>query len=115
VVETVGAPAVALELPSQKIDMENLAHLSPEQKTQLLQILDKYPDVFSDEPGHINVIEHEIWIMDGFKPKIHRAYKIPEILKEEVKNQIQEMLALGIVRPSTSEMVCPLVCVLKGH
>ena len=38
------------ELPSQKIDRDTLAHLKPKQQQELLQLLDKYADRFSDIP-----------------------------------------------------------------
>ena len=31
-----------------------------------------------------------------------------------VEAQIQELLSLGIIKPSKSEMASPIVCVLKG-
>ena len=115
VVETVGDSIDKILPPSQRIEPERLAHLPPEQRVEFLQVLDRYPEVFSEKPGHISVIEHDIKVSSEFKPKVHRSYKIPEVLKPEVGKQIQEMLDLGIIRPSTSEMVSPLVCVLKGH
>ena len=49
-----------------------------------------------------------------FVPRRLRAYRVREALKGEVAKQIDEMLEIGIIYPSTSEMVSPLVCVLKG-
>jgi hypothetical protein len=74
-------------------------------------VLDKYQEVFSDNPGYCSLIEHEIKITPDFKPKGLRAYKVPELLKPEVERQIKEMLDLVA---STSEMASPVVCVLKG-
>ena len=39
-----------VSLPSQKIDLNSLAHLTETQQKELLDVLDKYPDVFDDEP-----------------------------------------------------------------
>jgi len=39
---------------------------------------------------------------------------VPEILKPKVEEQIQELLRLGIIKPSKSEIGSPIVCVLKG-
>jgi hypothetical protein len=120
-VETVEVNNSNEELPSKKIDVGCLRHLTDEQKSQLLAVLDKYPDVFSDKPGFISVEEHRIELeenrSDNSKFIAHRMreYKIPEALKEEVDKQIQEMLQLGIISPSKSDMASPLVCVLKGH
>jgi len=40
---------------------------------------------------------------------------VPESLKPEVEKRIQQMLAMGIIRPSKSDMASPIVCVLKGE
>ena len=37
-------------LPSQKIDLATLAHLSVKQRTKLLALLDKYSERFSEKP-----------------------------------------------------------------
>ena len=101
-------------LPSTVIDQTKLVHLSDSERRELLELIDLYPDIFSDKPGYCPLIEHEIKVSPDFKPKRLRAYKIPEVLKSEVEGQIQDMLAQGIIIPSTSEMASPLVCVLKG-
>ena len=103
-----------VELPSQKIDRGTLAHLTPKQQRELLQLLDKYADRFSDIPGLTTRVEHCVELMPGFKPKRMRAYKVPERLQPEVERQLKEMLANGIIRESNSPMASPLVCVLKG-
>ena len=101
-------------LPSSKIDPDKVRHLSNIEKQQLFAILDQYPEVFSEKPGFCPLIEHEIKVTSDFKPKRLRAYKVPELLKPEVERQIREMLELGIIVPSNSEMASPVVCVLKG-
>ena len=100
--------------PSQLIERERVAHLSDIEQKQLLTLLDNYTDVFSDKPGYCDLFEHEIKILPSFTPKRLRAYRIPELLKPEVQRQIDEMLKLGIISPSTSDMASPIVCVMKG-
>jgi len=101
-------------LPSQKIDRAQIEHLTPPEQQELLKLLDKYPECFSDDPGLCDLAVHEINLTPDFRPKRLRAYRVPEKLKEKVSDEIQRMLTLGIIRPSTSEMVSPLVVVLKG-
>ena len=101
-------------LPSQKIDPAKLAHLSEQQREELLAVLDKYADCFSERPGCCNLMQHEIHVTEDFKPKRLKAYRVPENLKPEVRRQIQEMLDMDIIQPSKSEMASPIVCVLKG-
>ena len=58
---------------------------------------------------------HEIHVTPDFKPKCLKAYKVPELLKPEVARQLQELLDLGFICPSTSEMASLIVCVLKNR
>jgi len=70
---TVSQPGF-IELPSQKIDKTTIAHLTPEQQTELLEVLDTFPESFSDVPGFTDVVEHTIHVSDDFKPKRLNAY-----------------------------------------
>ena len=54
------------------------------------------------------MLQHEINVSADFKPKRLRAYRVPEKLKPMV-----DLLKLGIIKPSKSEMGSPIVCVLK--
>jgi len=101
-------------LPSQRIDLTTLLHLSVEQRTKLLALLDKYSECFSEKRGLCTVLQHEINVSADFKPKRLRAYRVPENLKPMVEAQINELLKLGIIKPPKSEMGSPIVCVLKG-
>ena len=102
------------KLPSQLIDRETLSHLSVQQQEELLQLLDKYADCFSEIPGLTTRVEHTLELTSDFKPKQMREYKVPEFLKAEVERQISEMLANGIITESSSSMCSPLVLVKKG-
>jgi len=99
------------KLPSQLIDRSTLSHLTERQQCELLQLLDKHVECFSDLPGLTNCVN----LLPGFTPKRLREYKVPEHLKPEVERQLDEMLANGVIRESNSLVCSPLVCVLKGR
>jgi len=65
-------------LPSQRIDPAMLAHLTDAEKQQLLAILDKYADVYRDDPGLYPEVKHRIPLKDNFKARHLKEYKIPE-------------------------------------
>ena len=100
-------------LPSKKIDDSKLSHLTSAQRIELLAVLDKYPECFSETPGFCGQLEHEIIVSPEFRPKRLRPYKIPEKLKPEVDQQLQELLKLGFIHESKSPMASPLICVIK--
>jgi len=99
--------------PSEKLPPDKIAHLTPDQRNELLEILDKYPECFSDQPGYCDAVYHEIKLKPGFTPKQSKSYRIPEILKPEVEKQINKLVQDGFLVPSKSPMSSPILCVLK--
>ena len=102
-------------LPSQKLDQAALAHLKGNQQSEILRVLDKYPSVFSETPGLVTVVEHAIPTTSDFRPKQLRPYRVPDRLQGEVHRQVSQLLDLGFIKPSTSPMASPVVCVMKGQ
>ena len=102
------------DLPSQRIDQACLAHLQIEQRKEILALLDKFSDCFSDAPGFCSLAEHTVPLTENFIPKRLSPYKIPIKLRPQVQAQLQELESLGIMRPSKSPMASPVICVLKG-
>jgi len=100
-------------LPSQRITSDKLQHLEPQQRQALLAVLDDFADVFSDFPGLCTVVQHEIHVTSDFRPRMTRAYRVPEILKREIERQVDELLMAGFIVPSRSPMASGVVCVLK--
>ena len=66
----------------------------------------------SGKPNLTNVAMHKI--DTGDSPSISCSpYKIPQKLEEEVNKEIEKMLEMGIIRPSTSPWAAPVVIVPK--
>jgi len=47
---------------SEKIDPASLSHLSRDQQLELLEVLDRYPECFSDVPSDADVVTHNLRI-----------------------------------------------------
>ena len=64
-------------------------------------MLQKYAHVFHDEETNdfksTDVIEHQILLEDN-KPIRRPQYKTPFALKDEMKAQVENMLAKGVIR-----------------
>ena len=69
---------------------------------------------FRDAPGLYTGVFHTIPLSPDFKPKRLKEYKIPELIKPEVRRQIKDLLDQNIISESNSPMASPLVCILKG-
>src|SRR6218665_2459365 len=79
------------------IDAEQINHLSTEQQGQLLTILNKYQDRFTEKTGLCTLVEHEIELKPDFREKEFAAYRIPFAYRPEVEGEIQDMLRKGII------------------
>ena len=99
--------------PGDRIEEERLSHLNPQQREALIDVINQFPDVFSDSPGFCDVVEHEINVSSDFKPKLIRAYRVPETLKQEIERQVDVLLKLGFIVPSKSPMASGVMCVVK--
>jgi hypothetical protein len=79
-------------------------------------VLQKYAYVFHDEETNdfrsTNVIEHHIFLEDN-KPIRRPQYKTPFALKDEMKAQVENMLAKGVIRESSSPWSAPAILVPK--
>lgn len=92
-----------------------LSHLNYQQKTALDNIVHKCPKLFSEPDekltyttsiiGEIRTITNE--------PVYSKSYSYPMCLKEEIDNQIKELLQNGIIRPSRSPYNSPVWIVPK--
>ena len=77
-------------------------------REQLCAVLERFHEVFSGGLWECNMINHEIKVVPEFTPKKLKSYRTPELLRKG-SNQICDMLAQGIIVPSQSPMVSPLV------
>jgi len=77
-------------------------------------ILGDFDDAFSDKPGFCDVVTHRMQTSPDFVPKQMRPYRVPVVF-QAVKRQISELLDMGLIRPSVSPMVSPIVCVAESR
>lgn len=81
---------------------------------EVLQLLDNYSDLFSDELGKFNKFEIELRLKENAVPKFFKPRSIPFALKDRVEEEIQRLLDVGILQPVTySKYATPIVPVLK--
>ncbi|WVZ94013.1 hypothetical protein U9M48_039957 [Paspalum notatum var. saurae] len=84
--------------------------------TDGIRVVCDYPDVFPDElPGMPpdREIEFVIELLPGTAPIAKRLYRMAPIEQEEVKKNIDELLAKGYIRPSSSPWAFPVLLVEK--
>ena len=86
--------------------------LSADEQRQLRELLQSFDDVITDLPGNCNLTKHRIILTDE-TPIASRPYPVPYAVRESLDREIEEMLRLGVVRPSESPYASPVVIVKK--
>ena len=75
-------------------------------------LIQEYPSVFSDEPGKTEACELVIRTGDS-SPVASAPYRVPDRLKQEVKEEIDQLVEMGVATPSHSPWASPIVPVCK--
>ncbi|PNF18074.1 hypothetical protein B7P43_G03322 [Cryptotermes secundus] len=93
-------------------------HLNSEERVSLVRICEEYNDVFhlpGDKLTFTTVTEHAIPTptIDPTRGINTKSYRIPEIHKEEVNRQMEQMLRDDIIAPSSSPWNSPILVVPK--
>ena len=86
--------------------------IDADQMAELQCLLRKYSDTLTDVPGITKAGHHDIILSDQ-RPIRSRPYPLPHSLRETVKNEVKEMLELGVIEPSSSPYASPVVIVAK--
>ena len=74
--------------------------LSEDQRPTLKDLTGRYPDVFTDMPRETDLIQHRVKLTDD--TTIHcKPYPLPYAIREELQNEVDSMLEMRVVRPST--------------
>ncbi|WVZ97937.1 LOW QUALITY PROTEIN: hypothetical protein U9M48_043436 [Paspalum notatum var. saurae] len=92
------------------------AHLNQINAVAEIKVVNEFPDVFPEElPGMPpdREIEFVIELVLGTAPIYKRPYRMDANQLAELKDQIQELLDKGYIRPSTSPWGAPVIFVPK--
>ena len=92
-------------------------HLDQKQISEVKAVIQSYGDVFTQHDldlGHVKDAVHRIRLTDDH-PFKERPRRIPPQMIEEVRNHLQEMLDLGVIRRSHSSYSSNVVLVKKKN
>lgn len=97
------------------LNLLRASHLNSEEANALHDVCSEYSDIFylpGDKLSHTNALKHEI-VTTPQNPIHVKSYRFPEVHKQEVKKQIDNMLDQGIIEPSMSPWSSPIWVVPK--
>jgi len=93
-------------------DVEISSDLSESQRQEVVDILEEFQDVFTDVPALTTVGEHSTTLTTD-EPVHSKPYPLPHAMQETVDKELENMLQMGIIEPSTSPYASPIVVVRK--
>ena len=105
----------SLSRGEEKSCSKSLNYWIEENKERALNLLAKYHDIFTLEDGEMGcteVTEYKIEVTNP-KPFKERLRNIPSSLLEEVKDHLDHMLGVGVIKPSKSAWSNAVVLVWK--
>jgi hypothetical protein len=87
-----------------------------EGKELLDNLLQSYEDLFEEPRGlpPARRHDHHIRLLPGTMPIAVRPYRYPQLLKDEIEKQCEDMLQQGIIRECTSAFSSPVLLVKKS-
>ena len=112
------AKALTLRLPKAERDklvasLKQAAALSAEERRRLAELLIEFRDLWEgDRRGSTGVLKHRIELTHGRPLVAHPRRHPPEAVKV-MEEEVEKMLAAGVIRPSQSPYVSEVVLVKK--
>ena len=82
--------------------------------TEIQTMLREFSDILTDKPGKAKGVEpHHIKLTDEI-PVRRKPYPLPFSTRQIVEREVENMLQLGVIEPSTSSFCSPVVLVSKS-
>jgi len=83
-----------------------LQGLSDHQQADLDKLLSKFPDVLSNTVGSTDLVQCELKVTG--EPKSQKPYPVSPMKRDIIRTQVQQMIDMGVIRPSTSPWASPI-------
>ena len=115
--QQVHAPPVVERKPFEEKDLNFGPNLTPEQKQQLMTVINDHRDVFAKDDTELEAILYRpVVINTGDNPPVYiRQYPYPPWGQQEIQMQAEYFLKHDIIEPSTSEYNFPVLLVKKSN
>ncbi|KAL9958151.1 hypothetical protein ACROYT_G035126 [Oculina patagonica] len=100
-------------VPKESIyDVTTGSNLRDDQRDEFLNLAHQFSSLFTEAPGTTNLVQHHIKLT-SVEPVRSKPYPVPYSLRESLKEDINNMIKMGVVRESNSPYSSPVVVVKK--
>ena len=95
--------------------MDHLNHLSSNQQSNAIDLLNSFPEVCAEIPGSCTLVEHDIELNGNARPIKQGPYRLPPSKRERMKASVEYLLELGLAEHSISPWSPPCILDPKQH
>jgi hypothetical protein len=108
-----------LDAKYEKANLEEVVatckHLSEHEQASLLELLNKYEDLFDGTLGHWVGEDYNVELKPGATPYHARAYPIPKAYEDTLKIEVERLCKVGVLKAvNRSEWAAPTFIVPKS-
>ena len=86
--------------------------LNPKERKQVEELIQEFPETFSEKPGRTTLMEHDIKLTTDTPVRV-KQYPLPYSMMEAVGDEVRNMLELKVIERSESPYCSPIVIVKK--
>ncbi|KAL8583208.1 hypothetical protein ACOMHN_053721 [Nucella lapillus] len=105
-------PVIPLRETETYQDVQYSEEISTTQRSTLSQMVKDHKTAFTDLPGSTYLAECEIKLITNEPTRVHQ-YPLPHSQTETVKEEVNQMLKMGVIESATSPYNAPIVLVKK--
>ena len=102
---------VAKESVNDVVIGDNLSH---DQRAEFMDLANQFQSLFTEAPGTTSLAQHHIKLTSD-QPVRSRPYPVPNSLRESLKEDISDMMKMGVIRESSSPYASPVVVKKKDN
>jgi hypothetical protein len=95
-------------------DEVNLVHLPPDERVEVLRMLEPHHRMWDGRLGTVAATTHRIEVLPGSKPVHAQPYSAGSNARVAEKTEIDRMLAQQVIEPATCEWASPIVLAPKS-
>ena len=86
--------------------------LNPKERKQVEELIQEFPETFSEKPGRTTLMEHDIKLTTDTPVRV-KQYPLPCSMMEAVGDDVRTMLELKVIERSESPYCSPILIVKK--
>ena len=79
-------------------EVSKIEHLSRDEKSDLLTLLNKYKSLFDGTLGTWNTSPVDLELKEGAKPYYGKPYPVPKAQEQKLKDEIQRLINFGVLK-----------------